>query len=116
VEYPIYAKHKDDDDNGTRIVIGSMLLSVIFSVCLIYLAFANDYVCYHFWKWFIVPTFGLKMLTIPQSIGLNLVVGFLSHTPTYNKAETDQAKIALGFVMPWISLLSGFIVKCVFFQ
>lgn len=54
------------------------------------------------WGWFMVPTFGLPSLDIPQALGLALVVTFLTHQTT--KREDEDA----GEVFARI-LINGFV-------
>ena len=69
------------------------------------------------WLWFIVSTFGAAPLGIAQSIGLALVVSFLTHQPDSYEDEKKSAneKLARAVVItvlsPAMALLIGWIVK-----
>jgi hypothetical protein len=69
------------------------------------------------WLWFIVSTFGAAPLGIAQSIGLALVVSFLTHQPdSYedkDKSATERmvAAAIIMFLRPAMALLVGWIVK-----
>ncbi len=69
------------------------------------------------WLWFIVSTFGAAPLGIAQSIGLALVVSFLTHQlDSYEdkeKSVTEKlvAAIIITFLSPAMALLFGWIVK-----
>lgn len=65
------------------------------------------------WGWFIVTTFGLVALTIPQTIGMGLVVSYMT-VRTPKKGETDGRNfgetVAVALAKPAIFLLIGWIV------
>jgi putative flippase GtrA len=69
------------------------------------------------WLWFIVSTFGAVPLGIAQSIGLGLLVSFLTHqVDTYedkDKSDTERLfiKIGVALLAPAFALLFGWIVK-----
>jgi len=73
----------------------------------------NGYVISIIWRWFMVTTFNLSPLNIPQSIGLALIVGYLSHQ------EIDQKEheypliraVVITLVKGGCTLLIGAIVK-----
>ena len=77
----------------------------------------RGYVLSKLWLWFIVSTFGAAPLGIAQSIGLALVVSFLTHqADSYeDKEKSANAKIAqavaITFLSPAMALLIGWIVK-----
>ena len=67
------------------------------------------------WAWFIVPTFGLPMLTMIPAIGLSLVVGMFI---PYNKTEDSKEYawdnyLTNGFLLPAIALIFGYIATLV---
>lgn len=62
------------------------------------------------WAWFMVPTFGWPHLNLPNSIGVGLVVSFLTHqyVPT---DDTDLRKMIVdNFLFPLLALVLGFLV------
>lgn len=69
------------------------------------------------WLWFIVSTFGASPLGIAESIGLALVVSFLTHQhDSYeDKEKSATERIVMGvvhaFLAPAMALLIGWIVK-----
>ena len=69
------------------------------------------------WLWFIVSTFGAAPLGIAQSIGLALVVSFLTHQyDSYEDKEKSATErmvvaVAITFLSPAMVLLIGWIVK-----
>lgn len=96
-------------------LIGIPLMIAIMAVIAIPLFALNGYVITKLWAWFIVPLFGLPLLNIPQAIGLDLVVTFLTfHQTVYNPEPKDKKeKIQRGvqhFARPLFVLLTGYIV------
>jgi hypothetical protein len=77
------------------------------------------YVLSVMWSWFIVPTFGLPILGIAQSIGVSATVKlFAVDLSLYPSREEEEefagrvtALIARGWVVPWFILGVAWIVK-----
>jgi len=66
------------------------------------------------WSWFIVPVFGLPILSTPQAIGISLVIQYFVGVNNGTKDNTREEKvkgIINLFLMPIIALLLGFVVK-----
>ena len=65
------------------------------------------------WGWFFVPVLDLPPLSIPQAIGISIVVGVLAHQPdTLKDKYQDSSKVWIAaFVYPLTVLLIGWIVK-----
>lgn len=63
------------------------------------------------WAWFMVPTFSLPVLSIPQAIGLSLVVGAFhsSHGPSKDREWYVTLAIAVGDIV--LPLAIGWIVR-----
>ena len=51
-------------------------MGVMTIVMIVLSAIVNGYVFSQLWAWFVVATFGLTAITIPQAIGLAMVVGW----------------------------------------
>ena len=67
------------------------------------------------WGWFIVPIFGLPVLSIPLAIGLSMVVSFLTYQFIHtvdDRSVKDKAieGISLGILHPAFALFFGWIV------
>jgi hypothetical protein len=70
------------------------------------------------WKWFVVPTFNLPVLSLAPAIGLAMVVGYLtkqSHWPTAEELEKSNSERALegtlmAIIKPSFALLFGWVV------
>lgn len=77
----------------------------------------RGYVLTILWGWFIVPTFGIKAITIPQAIGLSLIVSFLTYQASKSVfADEEEPKksilqVILSFIIPATCLLIGWIVN-----
>lgn len=65
------------------------------------------------WGWFVVTTFGLPALSIPQAIGATIVVSFFTYQYHYSKENEDNwgRAIVFGILFPLVSLGVGYIVK-----
>lgn len=51
-------------------------MGVMTVVMIVLSAIVNGYVFSQLWAWFVVATFGLTAITIPQAIGLAMVIGW----------------------------------------
>lgn len=69
------------------------------------------------WIWFVVPLFGLPVLTLAQAYGLMLIVNFLKPLPKTDKSATKEEKIANAatiLLSPLVILGIGYFVKSFF--
>lgn len=89
------------------VAVGAVLISSIVS----------GFVISVLWGWFIAQTFHLLILTVPQAIGLTLVVRFIVRTQLDNDTEKDKPLsekitdfIALSVGMPLMVLGIGYII------
>lgn len=68
------------------------------------------------WGWFVVPFFGLTMLSIPLALGISLLVGILTKEDTdcvKPERSTEEAwaySISSILLGPLLVLLFGFII------
>lgn len=93
-------------------------LGFIFSALLImvYTVTLNGWALAKLWAWFIVPSLGAPLLSVPYAIGVSLVVSYLAHTAKHeDKEDKDYAEIlvrafAIGTVKPLLALGFGAIV------
>jgi hypothetical protein len=94
---------------GCVLVIATFLLSPVLYIL-------DGIVLRQLWLWFVVPLFEVPALSIPQAIGLGVIVGYLTHQDRYTKREGDEMLTALiygilsGIMTPLIGLLIGWIV------
>jgi len=64
------------------------------------------------WGWFVVPTFGLPMLTLPVAIGLGLTISFWAVNVNVQPRYKEIVElIAISATRPAVALLVGWIVK-----
>lgn len=85
------------------VILGGLVVAV-FSISL------NGWVMRVFWGWFIVPVFGVDPITIPQAIGLSVIVGYLtrhlknddSYVP---EGASAQDKVVYALVMSVVTSL-----------
>jgi hypothetical protein len=86
--------------------IGLMFLSTIF----------NAWVLVILWGWFVVPTFGLPVLTIVKAVGISLVVKFMTYKSTSSDDEDAGPwkkflyACSLAIVYPLCALGVGYVV------
>ena len=102
---------------GAVLVVASVVVVLAFVFGIVAVSWLlRGYVLSILWRWFMVPTLGLPALSIPQAIGIALVVGMLTHQSHHypeNKDEKTSTKVvrSLGpFVAPFATLLVGWIV------
>lgn len=67
-------------------ILGGLLCGVLVFAIIFGMAILNGFVLSILWGWFIVPVFHLAVLSIPQAIGLGMIVAFL----TYRYEEKDD--------------------------
>lgn len=58
------------------------------------------------WRWFVMPVFSLPPLTIPQALGIALVVAFLTHQ-TESDGHSDG-------IQRWVNFLYGGLIRPLF--
>jgi hypothetical protein len=100
--------------------IGSIFGIFIVALGIAYGTFAHGFVGMKLWEWFIVPVFNIKSISLLQAAGIMLIVRLF----TYETAGKDIAKsnnseksfkthlyeLWVAMILPWISLLTGYIV------
>jgi hypothetical protein len=108
-----------DSDTAT-IVLGCLALIFLVPIMTIALYILNGWVLSQLWQWFVVTTFNLRPLSIPEAIGIAMVVGFLTHE--YNDSKKEEHKgwavvvpLLMAFVGPLITLLAGYILYSSYF-
>jgi len=89
---------------GIGIVVGFIALVVLETVI-------RGLVLVKLWAWFITPTFGLPLLTVPVALGVALIAGFLTNSNTqYKDHETDWgANVVAAILGPLLALFFGWI-------
>jgi hypothetical protein len=91
---------------------GCLLMGLGVGALLVAGAMLNGWVLTMLWGWFVSPLFGLPPLSIPQAIGLCLVVSMMVGT---SRASKDSDKdwtnlLAVGVGTPLLVLAMGWIV------
>ena len=82
-----------------------------------YTAMLSGWALSHLWLWFAVAAFHVPSLTIPQAVGLSMVVGFMTHHVDLSKKDPRPygeqlcTVIAWGTVKPLLALGFGLIVR-----
>jgi hypothetical protein len=86
------------------------------------LAALNGWVLSVLWGWFVVPTFSLAPLSVPQAIGLALITTALTyHIDTDTKTERHEpvasliAGVCAAVIKPLFALFAGWVYLIVFF-
>lgn len=71
------------------------------------------YILQVLWGWFIVPAFGLAALTLPQAIGIDVIVTMLTSHARRASDDSPQFAAAVGraAVMPAMYLLIGWVAR-----
>ena len=64
------------------------------------------------WEWFVTPTFNIRPLNIPESIGLALLLSLsCKNIDSDSNEKSDFAKsVFITLVRPTLALLTGWIV------
>ena len=64
------------------------------------------------WGWFIIPAFGLAMISFPVAMGLALLIGFFTYQwyPIPVDKHLDMV-IQQGYVYPLTVLIMGWIIS-----
>jgi hypothetical protein len=93
----------------SELIAGAVLGIVLFIILYTVLAVINGFVFSMLWGWFVAPVFGLKLLSIPESVGLMIIITM----PFAAVAkEADKTKLLLiSFLNPVLILLTGYVVS-----
>lgn len=99
-------------------VVGAGLLVALASA---YGVFVHGFIGHLFWQWFIVPIFHFQPLTILQASGIMFLVRLFTYENPLGLSDslkgadrnTIANKILATLLMPWISLLIGYIIHCI---
>jgi len=73
----------------------------------------NGWVLCRLWFWFIATTFHTSPLSIPQAIGIAIVLGAMHPQPTQSDSEVEKGigyHFALAVIRPLLSLGIGYVV------
>jgi len=97
------------------ILIGIVgVIAVVFGLIAL-VSVIKGFVIAKIWLWFMVPIFGLPVLSIAQAIGVALVIGIFTNEHASLTQQDDPKKkknaILTGLLAPFMTLLFGWIVK-----
>lgn len=119
----LYSSNDEDTNIFLAFVklAGILVLGAV-GVCLLWLysAFAFGYVGMTLWEWFIVPVFGLPLLSWGKAYGIALLVGLWTHQHRVNtnkdeRTTPEKVGQAIGVLLsPWIVLFVGWVGKTYF--
>jgi tetrahydromethanopterin S-methyltransferase subunit C len=90
-----------------------IVLGIFTLVMMIIGTILNGAVLATLWKWFVVPTFNLPLITINTAIGLSLIVGYMAKQVVEDKTEYVQKCInecLKAIMVPGFALLIGWII------
>lgn len=111
----------DDAGVGTKIVGYSAVgigLAILFGAFMVLSYLVSGLVLSIMWKWFIVSTFGVPIISIPEAIGISMIMGlFTNSLATKHDVDDEDSRthvfamiLARVFVTPFITLLLAWIV------
>lgn len=83
-----------------NVVFGCFGIGIAFILLLVLSAIINGFVLSILWSWFIVPLFGLPTLTIPQAIGISMIVSYLTRHSVLSGNEKQRE---------WLDVISDLI-------
>lgn len=98
------------------VLIGASLIVLLFLSLVLLRIIIHSFVFLKLWEWFIVPFFGLSMLTLSYSVGICAIFNLLfsNVVSNLNKEQTLQDKftvIIASFLLPFLYLLIGWVAK-----
>jgi hypothetical protein len=116
--------NKSDLKSKNALAIVAAVLKIIFYVAVflgtvIFIVWSSAYVGATLWAWFIIPTFGLPVISMPVAFGIALLVRFWTYQPAPNfAADVLRPSRFLDTIVllatPWFVLLVGYICKVYF--
>ena len=95
-----------DYDREKLELAGCLAFPALIPVIMVYQAFVLTML----WEWFVVPTFGVSVLTLIPAMGIILVVRYLNHGKP-SEADTVQKMYVLAFAKPLYYLIVGYLVQ-----
>lgn len=89
----------------TLIIILGTIAAIVLSM--IYTGFVFT----KLWGWFVIPVFGLPMLTIAQAIGLTIVMRMVTINQILENKKQWHENLILCILYPTFGLLFGWIIQ-----
>ena len=99
--------------------MGFILILGLIVVLFLYDTLAWGWVLFKFWGWFVLPVFvTLPALTFVQALGLMFVIGlFKNHNTQFIKKQYTMDNMGwFTWVMPWATLVFGWLAYMLFLQ
>lgn len=91
------------------VLVGSIVFAGLIAIDILSIAWAG-YVLSILWGWFAVPLFGLRVLSVPEAIGVALIVGAMARPYVPSREGDTGERIAMVFIKPALALLIGWVV------
>jgi hypothetical protein len=99
----------NNDDEIVTVGLAFVLALVISFALMVPLMLWSAYVFTFLWAWFVVPVFGLPILSTLQSFGILLAAGSLKGKAAHEEKPLKfYARVTLG---PLLALVTGYILK-----
>lgn len=85
-----------------EVIIASVMAGVIAFAMIVVMTclggLINGFVLLKLWGWFVVPTFGVKPLTLTQALGISLLIGFLTFHELPNREKERSLNDLMGSI------------------
>jgi hypothetical protein len=92
----------------STVLVGFMVFAGIIAIDVLSIAWAA-YVLSILWGWFAVPLFGLRALSVPEALGVALIVGAMARPYVPSREGDTGERIAMVFLKPALALLIGWV-------
>ena len=113
-ERPRPEQNKGEKMIGFKKLFTLTALVGLFMVSYLVILAWNGFVLTKLWAWFVVPTFGLPVLSLPLSMGITLIVHYLTWQPDAHRSEDPHfaCKVYSGkaFLAPAWTWLIGWLI------
>lgn len=93
------------------ILAGLVAISLVVGIAAV-LAICSGFTLSILWGWFMVPVFHLPELSIPQAIGISVVIHFLTNKDAGRKDDREVSLPQILFYYPGVLLLGWLIHLC----
>lgn len=99
-------------DNETKLLKALLVLGIGIPMSIATVIWSG-YVLSVIWRWFMVPLFGLPVLSIPAAIGIDALVTLVipSQKPSKDTEQSTWSAIITGILKPLVMLGVAFIAK-----
>lgn len=92
-------------------------LSTSFILLVFTSSILSGYVLSIFWAWFVSPIFGIENISIPEAIGISLIISYLTRQTNQCAKEDKELNeriielFATALAKPLAALAMGWIIK-----